>query len=338
MYGHQPIKRAWPAVALATWLGNVERLGVRAARHVPRRHSLPPVPRIPCRVELASDLHPSSVTSGGRGLECAVSSRGSGRSTSADLFVSCASAMRDAALIQRVSRSDKEFHFQNWVGSRLDDAGLAHDSIGRNSYPDYTLVHHSEGYEVKGLVWPGREASYDSNSRIPRGFHNGRTVHYVFGRYPEATDDTEYPVLDLVLCHGDFINAEHECVHKNKSFRGFGSYGDLLVRDRKMYVAPTPFALTDGTTGQATLITPDDLSDDERLARVGTLVRVEAEFIVIGYAFDLRTHVLTPETTRNLTAGHEHIFSAFRLAGSGGGPVGMKATTAVVESLALGGE
>jgi hypothetical protein len=90
--------------------------------------------------------------------------------------------------------------------------------------------------------------------------HNGRTTYYVFGRYryPANTDDSEYPVIDLVLCHGDFLNADHTYVHKNKSFRGFGSYGDLLVRDRKMYVAPTPFALTSGTTGQATLIAPGD--------------------------------------------------------------------------------
>jgi len=66
--------------------------------------------------------------------------------------------MQRATVIQRVSRSDKEFHFQNWVGARLDDAGLQHDSLGRNSYPDFTLVHQPEGYEVKGLQWPGREA------------------------------------------------------------------------------------------------------------------------------------------------------------------------------------
>ena len=59
--------------------------------------------------------------------------------------------MLHGVLIQRVSRSDKEFHFQNWVRARLDDAGLQHDSRGRNSYPDFTLVHHQEGYEVKGL-------------------------------------------------------------------------------------------------------------------------------------------------------------------------------------------
>lgn len=181
--------------------------------------------------------------------------------------------MQRAILIQRISRSDKEFHFQNWVSARLDDADLQHDFIGRNSYPDFTLVYHPEGYEVKGLQWPGREASYDSNSRVPTGKHNGRIIYYVFGRYPPSAEEPEYPVVDLVLCHGDFLNADHTYTHRNTSFRGFGSYGDLLVRDRKMYVAPTPFALTSGTTGQATLITPDDGTLNGRLEQVGELVR-----------------------------------------------------------------
>jgi hypothetical protein len=97
--------------------------------------------------------------------------------------------MQRAVLIQRISQSDKEFHFQNWMSARLDDADLQHDFIGRNSYPDFTLVHRPEGYEVKGLQWPGREASYDSNSRVPTGKHNGRTIYYAFGRYPASTDD-----------------------------------------------------------------------------------------------------------------------------------------------------
>ena len=44
-------------------------------------------------------------------------------------------------------------------------------------------------------------------------------------------------MLDLVVCHGDFLNADHDYVHKNKSVKGFGSYGDIMIRDRKMYVA-----------------------------------------------------------------------------------------------------
>jgi hypothetical protein len=242
------------------------------------------------------------------------------------------------ALIKRVSRSDKEFHFQNWVSDRLDDAGLQHDAAGRNSYPDFTLVHYPEGYEVKGLAWPGREADYDSNSRVPTGMHNGRTVYYVFGRYPAGTDDAEYPVVDLVVCHGDFLNADHSYVHENKSFRGFGSYGDLLVRDRKMYVAPTPFALVSGTTGQATLIAPAGLDLDDRVEQVGALVRVEADNIVVGYTFDLRVNQLTPDLAPNPSAGRQHQFLAYRLKGVGSGTVSMKRGMPSAEQLADGSD
>lgn len=233
-------------------------------------------------------------------------------------------------LIRKVSKSDKEFHFQNWVETRIDDAGLSHDSAGRNSYPDFTLVHHPEGYEVKGLAFPGREATYDANSRLPSGMHNGRSVFYVFGRYPAQVSDPEYPVIDLVICHGDFLNANHDYEHKNRSFRGFGSYGDLLVRDRKMYVAPTPFALTSGTTGNVTLITPEDLSADQRLENVGELTRIEADQLVVGYTFDLRDNTLTAEHAANPSAGREHNFLAYRIKGSAAaGEVTMKGTEPV---------
>lgn len=237
-------------------------------------------------------------------------------------------------LIRKVSKSDKEFHFQNWVEARIDDAGLSHDSAGRNSYPDFTLVHHPEGYEVKGLAFPGREATYDANSRLPSGMHNGRSVFYVFGRYPAEFSEAEYPVVDLVICHGDFLNANHDYEHKNRSFRGFGSYGDLLVRDRKMYVAPTPFALTSGTTGKVTLITPDDLSADERLEEVGELIRTEAEQLVVGYTFDLRDNTLTAEHAPNPSAGREHRFLAYRIKGAAAsGTVTMKGAEVVKQEL-----
>lgn len=254
-------------------------------------------------------------------------------STCADVFVACCKAMQRPVLIQRVSRSDKEFHFQNWVSARLDDASLQHDCVGRNHYPDFTLVHHSEGYEVKGLQWPGREASYDNNSRVPTGAHNGRTIYYVFGRYPSSTDEMEYPVIDLVLCHGDFLNANHSYVHENKSLRGFGSYGDLLVRDRKMYVAPTPFALTNGATGQATLIVPEKVMLNDRLEEVGELTRTETALIVIGYSFDLRSNELTPQLAPNPSAGKEHRFSAYRLESMGSGTVTMKSVDQVYEQM-----
>ena len=152
---------------------------------------------------------------------------------------------------------DKEFHFQNWFEKRIKAIGLNFDRPGRNTYPDFHLVNFPEGYEVKGLAWPGRERDYDSNSQVPTGKHNGRAIFYVFGRYPadlaeyppSRSGSQKYPVVDLVFCHGDFLNADHKYMHKNKSVKGFGTYGDIMIRDRKMYVAPTPFALTEVTTG-----------------------------------------------------------------------------------------
>ncbi|MDH3581604.1 MAG: hypothetical protein OEM91_13390, partial [Hyphomicrobiales bacterium] len=156
-------------------------------------------------------------------------------SSNSTIFKQCVEAIRANELIEREGSKDKEFHFQNWFAKRLEKLDINFDTPGRNSYPDFRLVRSAEGYELKGLAYPGREADYDCNSQVPCGEHNGRQVFYVFGRYPVNPDGDRYPVLDLVLCHGTFLNADNNYVHKNKSFRGFGSYGDVLVRDRKMY-------------------------------------------------------------------------------------------------------
>jgi hypothetical protein len=104
------------------------------------------------------------------------------------VFRHCVAAIRDGKLIRRESRQDKEFHFQNWVRARLDETGVHHDVGGRNTYPDFRMVRFTEGYEVKGLAYPGREVNYDCNSQVPSGFHNGRTIFYAFGRYPAEPD------------------------------------------------------------------------------------------------------------------------------------------------------
>jgi len=236
-----------------------------------------------------------------------------------DIFIECYNAIREGVLIRRDSVTDKEFHYQNWFKERLEALGLNFDAPGRNKYPDFTLVHSTEGFEIKGLKSPGRVATYDSNSQVPTGYHNGRTIFYVFGRYPaKPLRETAYPVHDLLICHGDFLNVAHDYVHRNKSIKGFGSYGDIMIRDRKMYVAPTPYALTNGTEGQITLILPSDYSIDERLVPRGELVRVESDELVVGYGFDLRTNELRPEFVSNPGAGVEHCFSAYRLEAESG--------------------
>lgn len=237
----------------------------------------------------------------------------SGETTVLRMFSCCSRAIRGGRLIQRETARDKEFHFQNWVDSRLAETKFHYEIGGRNSYPDFRLVSFTEGYEVKGLAYPGREVNYDCNSQVPSGDHNGRTIFYVFGRYPAEPDGDSFPVLDLVICHGDFLNADHEYVHKNKNVKGFGSYGDIMIRDRKMYVAPTPFGLVSGVAHNQTLILPDGFPVTDEFRNVGTLVRKEADVWIVGYTFDLRTNTLRPETVSNSSAGREHTFHAWRL-------------------------
>lgn len=239
--------------------------------------------------------------------------------------------MQAGELIESVSAKDKEFHFQNWVQKRLEKLSIHFEGSGRNTYPDFTLVEYTEGYEIKGLAWPGRERDYDSNSQVPTGHHNGRQIFYVFGRYPadlsvfvdHGDGRRQYPVVDLVLCHGDFLNADHTYVHKNKSTKGFGTYGDIMIRDRKMYVAPTPFALTEGTTGLMTIIVPEGVSPASGFQEVGRLERVETENLVVGYTFNLRTNKLTAKTIPNPKAGAKHRFAAYRLKSQASKPVSM---------------
>ena len=262
------------------------------------------------------------------------------KTTCFDVFDRCVNAIQAGELIKLESEKNKEFHFQNWFRARLKKLRMNFDEPGRNTYPDFRLVKFTEGYEVKGLKWPGRDSTYDSNSQVPTGYHNGRQIYYVFGRYPadltpypkRSNGRREYPVIDLVICHGDFLNADHGYVHENKSVKGFGTYGDIMIRDRKMYVAPTPFALTKGTTGLNTLILPESIDPDPRFRDVGRLTRIEADTLVVGYTFDLRTNELKAERIRNPNGGMEHRFVAYRLVGGATKAVSMAGDVAAREN------
>ncbi len=240
------------------------------------------------------------------------------------LFRHCVEAIRSNKLITRVSATDKEFHFQNWFQARLTEVGDNFEAGGRNSYPDFRMVATTDGYEIKGLAYPGRDATFDSNSQVPTGLHNGRTIYYVFGRYPKKLDGNSYPVVDLVLCHGDFLNADHDYVHKNKSVKGFGTYGDMMIRDRKMYVVPTPFRIAEGLAHQQTLVLPADVAVGDEFVQVGEFLRKEADELIVGYSFDLQTNDLNPTKVPNSGAGTEHPFKAWRLKGSPEDPVTLR--------------
>lgn len=230
------------------------------------------------------------------------------------IFLEMDRARVQGDLIFKESHTDKEYHFQNWVGDRISACGIPFDDPGRNTYPDFRLVNEPLGIEVKGLAFPGRQDNYDSNSQVPTGHHNGRDVYYVFGRYPKSEAGvTEYPVIDLVMCHGSFLNSNSDYVHKNRSFRGFGSYGDIMVRDRKMYVVPTPYFLVDNTAGKFTLILPDSFSGvSDQLVHVGDLERKEVSKEVVGYHFDLQTNEISTTLANYEGTGQVRTFRAYR--------------------------
>jgi hypothetical protein len=229
-------------------------------------------------------------------------------------FLECVRAIESGDMISRASSTDKEFSFQNWFADRLTTLQLNYDNPSRNAYPDFKLVDFPVGFEIKGLGFPGREANYDCNSQVPSGFCNGRKIYYVFGRYPAKTIDKQYPVFDLVMCDGDFLNADHSYVHKNKNIKGFGSYGDIMIRDRKMYVAPTPFALLNGVERQVTLITLDDFTPTSAIAEVGNFTRKETDKVIQGYSFNMINHELNSLSIDNPNMDTFHSFRVYRAA------------------------
>jgi hypothetical protein len=63
---------------------------------------------------------------------------------------------------------------------------------------------------------------------------------------------------------------------------------------------------------------------DSRFRAVGNLVRQEAERLIVGYTFDLRTNELRPESVQNPAAGKEHSFVAYRRRDAVGDAVAMR--------------
>lgn len=228
------------------------------------------------------------------------------------IFLACDYSVKNAVSIGRRSSRDKEYHVQDWFKHRLEGERISFDEPSRNSYPDFRIVNSPLGFELKGLGYPGREANFDCNSQVPKGFHNGREIYYIFIRYPSAPAEDNFPVLDLVMCHGSFINADSSYVHANKNVKGFGSYGDIMIRDRKMYVAPTPFALASGLDRQVTLIDLESRSFSAALHSAGSLVRVETQDLIASYVFDLTTNNIEGQKVPNPDSGKQHQFKAYR--------------------------
>jgi hypothetical protein len=86
-------------------------------------------------------------------------------------------------------------------------------------------------------------------------------------------------------------------------------------------------------TGLMTLVLPESADADPRFRAVGQLARVEADNVMVGYTFDLRTNDLRAETVPNASAGTEHRFTAYRLRSQAPKPVTMLPPTVILEAV-----
>ena len=180
--------------------------------------------------------------------------------------------------------------------------GLASDDAGRFRTRHWSGVLHSAQSQMPGsqtafanfLLALHRSAnSRKGDSRSLRCTHClGRSVRAVITKGRRAC-----PVCGTLFL-GEFCPV---CALR-------GSYGDILVRDRKMYVAPTPFALAEGTAHRRMLILPADHSVDNSLVKVGLLIRSEVDQVVVACSFDLRTNNLGTTLMANPNAGRRARF------------------------------
>lgn len=121
----------------------------------------------------------------------------------------------------------------------------------------------------------------------------------------------------------NFLNPTRDYVHHNQNVPNFGAYGDIMIRDRKMYVVPTPYAIADGLTGRRTLILPSRWNVPAELQAVGALERQEAQEVAVSYEFDLKHAELRTISEPNPNAGNLHAFTAYRLRNDDQTPVSM---------------
>jgi hypothetical protein len=120
--------------------------------------------------------------------------------------------------------------------------------------------------------------------------------------------------------------------------KAFGTYGDILIRDRKMYVVPTPFRLIEGVAHLQTLVLPMEIEPPRGFVSVGRLVRREANEVIVGYSFNLKTNELSGESVPNPTAGRRHEFRAWRVKGMRTDTVSMRSIPSPRETAVEGDE
>lgn len=236
------------------------------------------------------------------------------------IFLEMANAIKQGRSMLPRSANDKEYFAQDWFSDRVKATGLEAMQQGRNSYPDFWVsdVHITEGYEIKSLSFAnGRPArrDIDFNSTIPSGKKGDNECFLVFFLYTGSGSNPR-PVHTVSLVHGDLINSDHALAdaHINVSITQFGSYGNGFIRNRKMYVLPTPITIDPTGIGKVRLITPQNWNiQHSQLTNVGKITMRVADESISQYTIDMLGGKPVTEMKKNVNAGEEKHFDVFEV-------------------------
>lgn len=227
------------------------------------------------------------------------------------LFRSFARAHSTRIPAVKRSKDDKEYHIQDWVEQRAIEAGCETKVQGRNSYPDFwmSLDDTTIGNEVKSLAHysNGRPArrDVDFNSTAPQPRVNSRDCFLTFVLYRQESSDTPLHGRVTTLCLTDIslLNADRDFLALNLSVKQFGSYGDGMIRNRRMYRFLHPVTLLEGfgieIRDRSTLILPESSLDRveasrDGLVKIGSIERTTVPQRLASYRVNVRTGEIQP--------------------------------------------
>lgn len=229
------------------------------------------------------------------------------------LFSAVSAAHDEGVRAIKRSPEDKEYFIQDWVLKRLHTVGLDVRQSGRNSYPDFWFSDEDAtvGNEVKSLAHQmnGKPArtDLDFNSTSPKPVLNGVDCSLTFALYRAAASGSlEMNVTTVCVADAAFINDDATFEHVNASVKGFGSYGDALIRNRRMYRFDHPVTIASrqgvDLRDLATLIVPEGVQESVEATgihvnRIAQVLRRPAAEQLVAYTIDVRTGELIPTYT-----------------------------------------
>jgi hypothetical protein len=136
--------------------------------------------------------------------------------TAHTIFQQCVEAIRQGVLIERESAQTKS-SISKIVSRSTHRDRLNFEARRPKFLSRFSNGATTEGYEIKGLLIPAAMLRSIQTVRFLQALIMGEVFTMCLADTRRKPDGNRYPVLDLVICHGAFLNADHEYVHKTST-------------------------------------------------------------------------------------------------------------------------